>query len=169
MYTVLSGGESSAARAKSGGDLSSIAEARGWTKVDTRNSTTPMESYKNVKGERVNYWHTTGTMGTCLEHPKQGKTQLFRKDVNTQQQAKEIFDNPRKHTGKGYHRREEPQSNNNSSGGNNKRQRYDEFCYSKETHDGGSSNSAYHGGSYARNNSSSSCQNNKRRGNYKSY
>ena len=27
---------------------------------------------------RVNVYYTTGTVATCLDHPRQGKTQLFR-------------------------------------------------------------------------------------------
>ena len=31
---------------------------------------------------RVNVYYTTGTVGTCLTHPRQGKTQLFRRNVD---------------------------------------------------------------------------------------
>lgn len=29
---------------------------------------------------RINVYFTTGTVGTCLNHPKRGKTQLFRRN-----------------------------------------------------------------------------------------
>lgn len=41
------------------------------------------------------------TVATCINHPKQGKTQLFRKNVSFDELDK-IFKNPRVHTGKGY-------------------------------------------------------------------
>ena len=42
------------------------------------------------------------TVSTCLNHPKKGKTQLFRKRVN-KEMLEQIFEYPRKHTGKGYY------------------------------------------------------------------
>lgn len=50
---------------------------------------------------RINIYLTTMTVATCLNHPKKGKTQLFRKNVNLKM-LKDIFECPRKHTGKGY-------------------------------------------------------------------
>ena len=50
---------------------------------------------------RFNCYYTTGTVGTCLEHPKQGKTQLFRRN-QTALGLRDIFANPRAHTGAGY-------------------------------------------------------------------
>ena len=43
--------------------------------------------------------HLAGTVGTCVDHPRAGPTQLFRRgqDMGGVQQ---IFDNPRTHTGK---------------------------------------------------------------------
>ena len=51
---------------------------------------------------RVNIYLSKMTVSTCLNHPKKGKTQLFRKNVNIQMLS-EIFEYPRKHTGKGYY------------------------------------------------------------------
>ena len=42
------------------------------------------------------------TVGTCLDHPHLGKTQLFRRNVDFTT-LYEIFSNPRVHTNKGYH------------------------------------------------------------------
>lgn len=49
----------------------------------------------------VDVWFTKMTVGTYLNHPRQGKTQLFRKNVSLEL-LDEIFKNPRIHTGKGY-------------------------------------------------------------------
>lgn len=58
---------------------------------------------KTINGEqaRINIYHTTMTVATCINHPKKGKTQLFRKGVDNRLLAK-IFKNPRIHTDKGY-------------------------------------------------------------------
>eukprot|EP00948_MAST-09A_sp_MAST-9A-sp1_P002663 g2663.t1 len=50
---------------------------------------------------RINVYYTTGTVGTCLCHPKQGKTQLFRRKC-TIHDLVEIFEHPRWHSGRGY-------------------------------------------------------------------
>ena len=58
-------------------------------------------------GIRINVWYTTGTVGTYLAHQGWGeKTQLFRRRVDLDL-LQDIFRNPRKHTGLGYHFREE--------------------------------------------------------------
>lgn len=53
---------------------------------------------------RINIYLTKMTVATCLNHPKKGKTQLFRRNVN-EQMLEEIFEYPRKHTGKGYYKK----------------------------------------------------------------
>lgn len=54
---------------------------------------------------RINVWNHSHwrrrTVGTCLNHPRQKFTQLFRRKV-TDQELDSIFRNPRVHTGKGY-------------------------------------------------------------------
>lgn len=50
----------------------------------------------------INVYYTTGTVGTCLNHPRQGKTQLFWRNV-TLQEIDSLFAKPRKHTGKRYY------------------------------------------------------------------
>jgi len=58
---------------------------------------------KDIKDRiRINVYYTTMTVGTCLKHPKKGRTQLFRRRVSMKQLEK-IFENPRQHTGKGYY------------------------------------------------------------------
>ena len=80
--------------------LDNLANSNGFSKIDTASSVVPMSSYR--KGaSRLNFWLTTGTVGSYLEHPRQGKTQLFRRNVGLAE-AEAIFHNPRIHTGKGY-------------------------------------------------------------------
>lgn len=54
-------------------------------------------------GGRINIYYTTRTVGTCLDHPKKGKTQLFRTAVSDELLL-ELMYNPRAHTGVGYQR-----------------------------------------------------------------
>ena len=81
-------------------ELDYSAETRGWDKIYGLPASPPMASYRR-EGVRLNFWLTTGTVGSYLEHPRQGKTQLFRRDV-TMSEANDVFNNPRKHTGRGY-------------------------------------------------------------------
>jgi len=52
---------------------------------------------------RINVWfgRKGRTIGTYINHPKKGKTQLFRKNPSDSE-FKAIFKNPRQHTNKGY-------------------------------------------------------------------
>jgi len=82
-------------------ELDYMAETRGWETLDASSSEAPMASYRK-DGTRLNFWLTTGTVGSYLDHPSQGKTQLFRRQINMSQ-ASDLFQNPRQHTGAGYH------------------------------------------------------------------
>ena len=62
------------------------------------------EVYKEHGSVRINVYYTTGTVGTSLLHPKQGRTQLFRRNC-TMNDVREVFNNPRWHSGRGYQRR----------------------------------------------------------------
>ena len=85
-------------------------------KIKTENNAAQRQRYKRMcedDGDEedsyiiIDVWPTTGTIGSYLRHPRQGKrTQLFRKEC-TDEEAIAIFDNPRSHTGKGYHRKDE--------------------------------------------------------------
>jgi hypothetical protein len=44
---------------------------------------------------------TQGTVKTSMEHPSQGKTQMFRRDLG-EGEFQAVLSNPRQHTGKGY-------------------------------------------------------------------
>ena len=63
-----------------------------------------------VKLMKINVWCTTGTVGSYLKHPKQGNTQLFRRDIASWGELDKILDNPRVHTTKGYQRKKERKS-----------------------------------------------------------
>ena len=80
--------------------LDAIATSNGYSKLDATSSTAPMASYRRGAC-RLNFWLTTGTVGSYLDHPRQGKTQLFRRDIGMEE-AEAIFQNPRIHTGRGY-------------------------------------------------------------------
>lgn len=55
---------------------------------------------------RVNVWESGlyYTVGTYMDHPTKGKTQLFRKRCSLEE-VMALLKNPRLHTGKGYRRR----------------------------------------------------------------
>jgi hypothetical protein len=57
-----------------------------------------------LDGVKLDWYYTTGTVKTSMNHPKQGKTQLFggRVDPDT---YKAILRNPRQHTGVRYHQK----------------------------------------------------------------
>lgn len=83
-----------------------LARLYGWAKL--RSKDPYMESFMKDTDRgpmRINVWRSERsilyTIGTYLNHPKQGKTQLFRRNVNLLQLEK-LFKNPRQHTGKGY-------------------------------------------------------------------
>ena len=57
-----------------------------------------MESYTK-DSIRLNWYPTTGCVGTSMDCPLQGKMLIFRRDVP----VKVLMVNPRAHTGQGYH------------------------------------------------------------------
>lgn len=61
-----------------------------------------MVSFTCAPGVRINVYYSKMTVATCVNHPKKGKTQLFRKHV-TFAMLEKIFKNPRLHTGVGYY------------------------------------------------------------------
>lgn len=74
----------------------------GW-EYQGGNAQSRVEYYSrdNVK---MDYYPTTGTVKTSMDHPSQGKTQMFRRDLSDGEFSK-VLDNPRSHTGKGYQRK----------------------------------------------------------------
>ncbi|KAL4425669.1 hypothetical protein ABPG75_009685 [Micractinium tetrahymenae] len=53
---------------------------------------------------KIDYYPTTGTVKTMLDHPSQGRTQMFRRNLSEDGFIRVLL-NPRAHTGKGYQRR----------------------------------------------------------------
>ena len=81
-----------------------IAQQNGYHEVDEHNSEkSHLLSFRN-NTTRINVYYTTGTVGTCLNHPRRGKSQLFRRDVDVDTLCS-IFTDPRVHTGEGYYHR----------------------------------------------------------------
>ena len=86
------------------------AAASGTSFFETdHNEASRVISFKDQSGSRVNVYYTTGTVGTCLNHPAKGKTQLFRRNVSLDLLG-QIFRNPRIHTDTGYYRKNLRQS-----------------------------------------------------------
>ena len=84
-------------------NLNKRAKKEGWKRQKTT-STAPMKSWKKGK-DRINYWPTTGTMSTRIQHPsRKHATQMYRRNVS-QDLAKKLISNPRLHTGKGYYKK----------------------------------------------------------------
>eukprot|EP01068_Selenidium_serpulae_P004468 Selendium_serpulae@DN3585_c0_g1_i3.p2 len=82
-------------------ELDRLAYEFDFAQLDSSTSQAPMRAY--ARGAvRLNFWLTSGTVGSYLEHPRQGHTQLFRRNT-TLLGAEAVFRNPRTHTGEGYH------------------------------------------------------------------
>lgn len=80
-----------------------IARYNGWNEISLQENI-GMISFARNDHERINVYYTRGTVGTCVNHPKQGKTQLFRRNVGVDLLTK-LFEKPRLHTRLGYKRR----------------------------------------------------------------
>lgn len=83
-------------------DVRILATACGLEEI-CLNETSRVISFRRVSSSntRYNVYYTTGTVSTSLDHPRQGKTQLFRRNVDMDL-LREIFLNPRIHTDLGY-------------------------------------------------------------------
>ena len=55
-----------------------IAWRHNWEEVQI-NTRSCVVGFKR-QNERINVYYTTGTVGSCLTHPRHGKTQLFRRN-----------------------------------------------------------------------------------------
>ena len=85
--------------------IRNLAECYGYTEVQYNETSRVIAFVNQAKTARVNVYYTTGTVATCIDHPRSGKTQLFRCD-RTLEDLDRIFSNVREHTGAGYHRRD---------------------------------------------------------------
>jgi hypothetical protein len=59
---------------------------------------------KTINKYMLHIWCTTGTVASFLDHPNQGRTQLYRRNVDWSMLV-QIMQKPRVHTGQGYHHR----------------------------------------------------------------
>ena len=94
-------------------ELSAIAPELGYSVAKGRCPHVVICQRFTEKGDRIQvavYWSEkfskggVYTVGTAINHPKQGKTQLFRRDCSIDDVAG-ILRNPRSHTGRGYYQR----------------------------------------------------------------
>jgi hypothetical protein len=74
-------------------------EDYGWTCLGANQQSRVVFYEKN--GDRMDYYPTTGTVKTMVDHPNQGRTQMFRRNLSNSQ-FKQVCLNPRSHTGHGY-------------------------------------------------------------------
>lgn len=84
-------------------EIIAMAKSHGWELMDDQANIAMVSFTKNRM--RINVYHSRMTVGTCIDHPKKGKTQLFRKLVSKNLLNK-IFEYPRTHTGAGYYKRD---------------------------------------------------------------
>lgn len=84
-------------------EIVDLAEKHGWVVIPEVKDPY-LISFHKIVGERparINVWPGKMTVGTYITHPKQGKTQLFRKYVD-RKLLESIFKNPRVHSQRGY-------------------------------------------------------------------
>lgn len=81
-------------------EIRGIAGKAGWDMIDHQRDKLMLSFRRNF--ERINVYYSKMTVATCINHPKSGKTQLFRKKVGLGLLEK-LFINPRHHTHKGYY------------------------------------------------------------------
>ena len=92
-------------------DVTNEAEAYGWWEHDYQWSQGQLVILRKLDHNhhtmQLNVWCTTGTVGSYLHHPVQGKTQLFRRECWSMNDLRDVFANPRVHGHGGYHERQE--------------------------------------------------------------
>ena len=81
----------------------SDANAEGYIKCQHDNNVLGFQRPSGEERELVRVWYRTGTVGTYLKHPRQGRTQMFRRGIGSHEEMRSILRNPRVHTGRGYH------------------------------------------------------------------
>lgn len=83
--------------------IKKMAVANDWELLDHQDNIGMVSFSKNINDyrARINVWLTKMTVSTAINHPRKGKTQLYRKNVD-RKLLTEIFKNPRIHTDRGY-------------------------------------------------------------------
>ena len=82
--------------------LDDLASRHGYTKINLAPTAAPLASYRRGVC-RLNFWLTTGNVGSYLDHPTRGKTLLVRRDINLGE-AESVFQNPMHQIGREYRR-----------------------------------------------------------------
>lgn len=97
-------------------EIKRLATNRGWKLICEQTKTSMISFEKDFeyssKPVRMNvYWTKDSTLkwlnltiGTAMDHPKKGKTQLYRRKINNTEFIK-LLTNPRQHTGRGYQKK----------------------------------------------------------------
>jgi hypothetical protein len=83
----------------------------GWTFTGSHEESR-VEFFERDGIIKLDWYYTTATVKTSLDHPKQGRTQLFASQV-TPELYLQILLEPRAHTGQRYHTKATKPSNNN--------------------------------------------------------
>lgn len=83
-------------------EIELLAKKHGWNFLIWQDNISMLSFKKNDM--RINIYITTMTVATCLNHPKKGKTQMFRKNVDNKLMSN-IFRNPRIHANTGYRKK----------------------------------------------------------------
>lgn len=76
-----------------------VAQCYGWKRIEHLEEEKIILCRRN--GVRVNIWYDRMTVGTAMDHPRQGSTQMIRKRVSMDM-LEELLNNPRLHTTSGY-------------------------------------------------------------------
>lgn len=82
-------------------EIIKIAESHKWSFLTFQKNIGMLSFVKDHM--RINVYITKMTIATAINHPKHGKTQLYRRNVWRTEELNKIFSNPRTHTGKGYY------------------------------------------------------------------
>lgn len=83
-----------------------IANEAGYEEIDWQDNIGMVSFQKVVAGQPVrhNVYLTKMTVATALKHPKQGPTQIYLRNASFGD-IRNLFNRPRFHTGRRYHRR----------------------------------------------------------------
>ena len=81
-----------------------LSNSFGWRLHEYQDNISMAIYTKEIDGFKckINIYLTTMTVTSYMNHPKKGRGQLYRKNINYNLLEK-IFRNPRQHTGKGYY------------------------------------------------------------------
>ena len=87
--------------------ITEMAEKHTWWVLDYQENLGMISFSKATEDDtcRLNVYITNMTVGTSLDHPTKGKTQLFRRAVD-KTLLNSIFKDPRTHTNKGYQKKQ---------------------------------------------------------------